>query len=177
MSRRLFQLYCGAFVCCFFPILANSEDSIVIDCISVKEDNQQFKWRTAGYSDCRTLILSDKTQLNRGKNPLTPETLKDGQWLSVQGKKSNDTFFAKRAELLDHYDGSIDGIMEVHPLRLSVKRKDVMLLVQLEEETIVTKGKTVISPNTFRLGDIVTVVGTHQSKSFLAKRIIIKPAK
>ena len=71
--------------------------------------------------------------------------------------------------------GAIVAIMEVFPLRLSVKTRDATVGVQLTERTRILRKRKAIGMGELRNGDRVRIIGTKRGKTarFHASEIVL----
>lgn len=117
---------------------------------------------------------SEKTVFVReGKNVLR-DSLKPKQHVLVSGLASDQAVKADRVELTDAVEGKIEAIMEVFPLRLSVKGKTGETLVQLQEDTRILRRGKVVVPGQLKNGDTVCVFGSLSKGLFAAKVIHVE---
>jgi hypothetical protein len=59
--------------------------------------------------------------------------------------------------------GTITGVMEVFPLRLTLKSGAKEYQIQLSKDTVVTKGKQKVSPGVLREDQMISVEGKKVS--------------
>lgn len=119
----------------------------------------------------RLVECGEKVEVVRGGKPAPRDSLQKGQYVVVTGSTREAVVSATRVELVDGIEGKIESIMEVFPIRLTVKTKTGNVTVQLEQQTRVFRGKTKIDPGQLRNADAVRVVGLASKSLFTASQI------
>ena len=122
----------------------------------------------------RTVHFSESTVLTRRGKKLDPDELRRGQHVWIAGLRRGDVLVAKNVEAIDMLEGEIMGIMEIFPLRLSVKTKTGEVAIQLQEDTFVTKKSHRIDPGQLRERDVIRVIGSQFEDHFIAKEIVVE---
>jgi hypothetical protein len=122
----------------------------------------------------RIVQFSESTLVTKNRKKLRATELRENQYVRIASLKRGTTMVARIVEVTAMVEGEIVGIMEIFPLRLSVKTKNGLVLVQLQENTFISKNSERIEPGKLRNGDLISAVGVDADDLFTAREVIVE---
>ena len=154
-------------------------DVATVVCGAIKRIQEVVPLRLIVDDGTRTRIVrfSDDTELTRKGKKLSPGELRKNQHVWIASSQRSGTLVARNVEVVDMVAGEIVGIMEIFPLRLSVKSKSGNVSVQLREDTVVRQNSQRIDPGKLQEGDIIRVFGVEVGELFAAREIVVLAKK
>jgi hypothetical protein len=125
-------------------------------------------------SQTRFIDLPENVVITNNKKRLNAGELRKNQYVWVASINQSNKLVARKIDVTSMMEGTIVSIMEIWPIRLSLKTNRGSVLVQLQEGTNIEKNSKRIDPGDLRNGDRIRVIGASADELVYAKEIIVE---